>query len=68
MNIIEVMKHKKVTVRIIRNDEVNPEELQRNWNMFLDIVLRKSVSDKSPAVDIDCEADENGEDNDDDPF
>lgn len=40
----------KINIRIFGNDEVGQDELQRNWNRFLDIVLKKTIAENETPV------------------
>jgi len=43
---------RKIQIRLVGNDNANPEETQKTWNETFDYIFKKSISEKqSPAVD-----------------
>lgn len=50
------MKSKKVKIKVVGNDNITPEEEQQIWNEVFDLLLKKSISEKSPAVDQESQA------------
>lgn len=42
----------KIRIRLVGNDNANPEEAQKIWNEVFDFIFKKSISEKqSPVVD-----------------
>jgi len=51
-------RRQKIKIRLIENNDISCEEQQRIWNIFFDLMLKKSISENESSEERAVESSE----------